>query len=175
MDALLVFDSSFLIRFKDELWNRRTFYPVQRAMGEILEGGYGYVIHEVLGEIKAPEFVKWVKSVTKEDNFDVMMNEGIQSILNGEVVPAYKRHQVGSIEKQIVKGEYAADPILISHALYLERTRLFPVIVVAQDAGIEKICGHLQLRYADWDEFFDSFMYDFMRSRCPGCYPGQGV
>ncbi len=175
MNALLVFDSSFLIRFKDELWNRKTFYPIQRAMDEILRGGSGYVIHEVVGEIKAPEFVAWMRDITKKENFDVMMNEGIQSILNEEIIPAYRVHQPGSIEKQIVGGEYAADPVLVSHAVYLKKTRLFPVIIVAQDAGIEKICGHLQLRYASWDDFFNVHMYDFMRNRCPECYPEQGV
>lgn len=171
MGKLLVFDSSFLIRFKDQLWNRRAFHPIQEALGQILSGGFGYIIHEVVGEIKAPEFVKWLKDKTVKSYFDVKINESIQDLLNKEVIPAYRRHQVGSVEKHIRESEYAADPVLIAHALYMKNFQLLPVFVVADDSGIEKVCSHLEVEYAGWDEFFDKFMYESMRKKCPECYP----
>ncbi len=176
MNALLVFDSSFLIRFKENLWGRKAFYPIEQALSKILSDGFGYLIYEVVKEIKDPHFVDWMKRITKGDNFGVMLNEEIQNILNGEVIPEYRRRQRGSIESHIKRSEYAADPVVISHAIYLKHQQslhLLPVevIVVTDENGMKDMCRYLNLSCADWDGFFDSILYNFMRKRCPGCYP----
>ncbi len=106
------------------------------------------------------------------DCFDIKLGQEEQDILNDIVIPAYEKHQKGSLKKPI-RQEYGADPLVITYAFSLKEDRrllkLLPV-VVTNDKTMRKICTHLGLDYIGWKEFFDEVIYSRLKNMCPDCF-----
>ena len=88
------------------------------------------------------------------------------------MVPAYEKHQKGSLKKPI-RQEYGADPLVIAYAFSLkEDKRLLKLLpmVVTNDKTMMKVCTHLGLDYIGGKEFFDEVIYPELFNMCPDCF-----